>query len=118
MGFGDAPTTVGWRKDKDRETGEEKGWKLFGPSFLLNVGRVTVTKRDGESQEMIVARVSREFEIAGVMCRYGWVATTDEEAQDALDAQAVRDADPSAVPAAVAAVVNGWGEDSQQGWTV
>lgn len=92
MAFGQPPTTVSWRADKNKDTGEQTGWKLFGPTDLLQVGFVIVTKRDGSLQQVVVARVSKAFMVDGVECCYGWPAKNDEEGQAALNAQAARQA--------------------------
>lgn len=77
-----APTTLSFRADKDRETGEQKldaagrpVWKVFGPAELLVAGQpATVTKKDGTTTQVLIGKVSKEFEIEGVWCAYGYIA--------------------------------------------
>lgn len=76
----EAPTTLVFRADKDRETGEHKGWKVFGPADLMAPGRTAlVTKKDGSTTEVKIGRVSKEFQVEGVWCAYGYLATEEGE---------------------------------------
>lgn len=71
-----APTTLSFRADKDKDTGQPNGkWKVFGPVELLGAGGVVVvTKKDGTTTEVLISKVSRSFDVEGVECAYGTLA--------------------------------------------
>lgn len=70
-----APTTLGFRADKDKDGNPNGKWKVFGPVSLLGQGgAVVVTKKDGTTTEVIVSKVSRSFDVEGVECAYGTLA--------------------------------------------
>jgi hypothetical protein len=51
-------------------------WVVCGPTSLVKAGTtVTVTKRDGTTKTEQIARVGKPFEIAGVQCCYGYIAS-------------------------------------------
>lgn len=74
-----APTEVVFRADKDKETGVQKGWKVFGPAELILAGQpCTVTKKDGTTTDVVIGRVSKTFDVEGVECVYGYLAGGEE----------------------------------------
>ena len=74
-----APVVLSFRADKDKDTNEPNGkWKVFGPADQMVAGGMClVVKKDGSTSEVMISKVSREFEIEGVPCAYGTIAEAE-----------------------------------------
>jgi len=58
---------------KDNRTGE---WKVFGTADEVAPGSVSVRKSDGTSKTVQVDRVSKPFDVNGVLHVYGYIAAS------------------------------------------
>lgn len=59
--------TATFRKTK---TGE---WVAFGPASVVRPGPVTITKKNGQTKTVTVARVGKPFAANGTTCCYGYI---------------------------------------------
>jgi len=62
-----------WRRAKS--TGE---WVVFGPAASVQVGNVSVAKRNGKTEPVKIERVGKPFLVDGVEFVYGYPAKTEE----------------------------------------
>jgi len=56
---------------KNSRTGE---WTVFGPEHELQVGIVTVCKKDGTTKSEHVVRLSKPFDVDGIPHVFGYLA--------------------------------------------
>lgn len=58
---------IQYRKTRDGK------WAVFGPCDEIEVGNVTVSKKDGGTKREKVVRLSKPFDVDGVPHRFGYI---------------------------------------------
>lgn len=56
-------------------------WVAFGPASELRVGQVTITKKDGSTNEEKIRAVSKPFDVDGVPHVYGYLDRGERKTQ-------------------------------------
>lgn len=76
------PTTATFDVSAPRYSKSPKGeWRVVGPASMVVEGPVTVVKKNGKTTVENVVGVGTTFDRGGVQCRYGYLKSKFEQAQ-------------------------------------